>query len=478
MAETKPRAEQIRFISDETGEHTIDTYIEQAERGGLTIGDLLDAIFDTSGNIKTDLFEFRIEDQGSNDYDLQFRVGPYVDPEEGWVTISEPVFNQILTAAVAEKNAAVSAASTATVQAGISSSSASTATAQAVIATDAANVASAASVGMNWKKVRAITKGALPSCTYSNGSSGVGATLTATANGAIPTQDGVTLVVGNRVGVILQASQLQNGVYTVTQVGSAGTPWILTRATDADSWSELVSQVILSEEGTTLKEVAYICTVDSGGTIGTTAVTFGVWNMPIADGSVSTSAKMADGIVTFVKLASAAISSSISDLTSGTASKLVKCADFKSWLDTVFTPNFYGARVYRSTAQSIPNAAWTAISFDAEDYDDNTWHDLVNNPTRITFNFTGRVLITAGYGVGTTTNASYGARILKNGSSAEVRDFRQFASGSAEVYGITLSTIINVTNGDYIELQVYQNTGVAVNCSTGANTHLSAQRIK
>jgi hypothetical protein len=80
------------------------------------------------------------------------------------------------------------------------------------------------------------TTAALPSCTYSNGSSGVGATLTATANGALGSIDSVptAALVGFRVLVKDQVDQTQNGVYTITQVGDSTHPWILTRAVDAD----------------------------------------------------------------------------------------------------------------------------------------------------------------------------------------------------------------------------------------------------
>lgn len=82
--------------------------------------------------------------------------------------------------------------------------------------------------------VRAATTAALPAVTYNNGASGVGATLTADANGALASQDGVSLIVGNRLLVKNQAAALQNGIYTVTDLGSGGTPFILTRATDQD----------------------------------------------------------------------------------------------------------------------------------------------------------------------------------------------------------------------------------------------------
>jgi len=67
------------------------------------------------------------------------------------------------------------------------------------------------------------------SATYSNGSSGVGATLTGTA--ALPSIGSITLSTSQRVLVKNQTDQKQNGIYVVT---SASNPWVLTRATDYD----------------------------------------------------------------------------------------------------------------------------------------------------------------------------------------------------------------------------------------------------
>jgi hypothetical protein len=72
--------------------------------------------------------------------------------------------------------------------------------------------------------------------TYDNGSSGVGATLTADTLRAFNTLDGASVSVGQRVLIKNQTTQLQNGIYTLTNNGSAGvTAWVLTRATDADN---------------------------------------------------------------------------------------------------------------------------------------------------------------------------------------------------------------------------------------------------
>jgi hypothetical protein len=72
--------------------------------------------------------------------------------------------------------------------------------------------------------------------TYDNGSSGVGATLTNAGTQAALVIDGVTLSTSDRVLVYNQTNAAHNGIYTVTNTGSASTNWVLTRATDADSY--------------------------------------------------------------------------------------------------------------------------------------------------------------------------------------------------------------------------------------------------
>jgi hypothetical protein len=70
---------------------------------------------------------------------------------------------------------------------------------------------------------------------YNNGTNGVGATLTADTNRAFAILDGETVVLGERVLIKNQTDAKQNGIYTLTTVGSVSAPWVLTRATDADN---------------------------------------------------------------------------------------------------------------------------------------------------------------------------------------------------------------------------------------------------
>ncbi len=75
--------------------------------------------------------------------------------------------------------------------------------------------------------------------TYANGALGVGATLTNADTQAAFSADGVSPTVGQRVLIKNQAAPAQNGIYTVTTVGSGATNWVLTRATDYDTAAEI-----------------------------------------------------------------------------------------------------------------------------------------------------------------------------------------------------------------------------------------------
>lgn len=136
--------------------------------------------------------------------------------------------------------------------------------------------------------VRVATAAALPACTYANGSGGVGATLTADANGALPNIDGVGLSVNDRLLVKNQAAGLQNGIYKVTQIGDGSNPWILTRAVDCDgSPANEVTQGVftIASEGSTQAQQGFMLTTSDPITVGTSALTFTKFGEVIIAGS-------------------------------------------------------------------------------------------------------------------------------------------------------------------------------------------------
>lgn len=81
------------------------------------------------------------------------------------------------------------------------------------------------------------------------------------------TIDGIALVANDRVLVKNQTAPAENGIYLV-----AAGAW--TRAADANAWDKLRSAFVFVENGTANADTGWVCTVDAGGTLGTTAVSW------------------------------------------------------------------------------------------------------------------------------------------------------------------------------------------------------------
>lgn len=119
----------------------------------------------------------------------------------------------------------------------------------------------------------------LGSVTYNNGSSGVGATITKTSPFATFAVDGSSPTVGQRILVKNETSGQYNGIYTVTNVGSGSTAWILTRATDYDQTGTGTNEIAPGDttfiiSGTANAGTQWVQTTDFPITIGTTPLTF------------------------------------------------------------------------------------------------------------------------------------------------------------------------------------------------------------
>jgi len=118
---------------------------------------------------------------------------------------------------------------------------------------------------------RAATTAALDA-TYS----GVGQTLTMNANGAL-TIDAVSLASTNRVLVKNQAgaNRTENGIYTVTTVGDAGTAAVLTRAADFNESADISAGAYLTiEEGTANADTLWVLTTNDPITLDTSLLEF------------------------------------------------------------------------------------------------------------------------------------------------------------------------------------------------------------
>lgn len=111
--------------------------------------------------------------------------------------------------------------------------------------------------------------------TYTNGSQddGQGARLTKASAGALPAQDGVTLVVGDVLLVRAQTTAAQNGLYVVQVVGSGSVAFVLGRHHQQDMSGVLNGGLAYVIGGSTLAGTFHLQTAASP-TVGTTNLTY------------------------------------------------------------------------------------------------------------------------------------------------------------------------------------------------------------
>jgi hypothetical protein len=127
-------------------------------------------------------------------------------------------------------------------------------------------------------------------------------------------------------------------------------------------------------------------------------------------------------------------------------------------LDSLFNPPLCVA--YASTAQSIPNAAWTSILLNNNRTDTYSGHSTSVNTSRYTAQLAGWYEVAGNVPLNAASAPS--ARLAVNGAvvlgSQAPGGLSASGTGGAQT---TLPVFLNV--GDYVELQVFQSSGGAVN---------------
>lgn len=120
-------------------------------------------------------------------------------------------------------------------------------------------------------------------------------------------------------------------------------------------------------------------------------------------------------------------------------------------------------RATKSSPQAITTATWTTVTFDGEDHDYGSLHDNVTNNSRLTAATTGVYHVEASVGWEVNLTGDRLARLVKNGAVyiSTTGDTTTSSVGTGPVSNISTSVYLNA--GDYIELQVYQNSGGNLN---------------
>lgn len=130
-------------------------------------------------------------------------------------------------------------------------------------------------------------------------------------------------------------------------------------------------------------------------------------------------------------------------------------------------------RAYQTVAQSIPSAAWTALTFDTNDWDTNGLHSTTTNPTRLTAKVAGKYRF-SGFASVNATQTDSGIRVYKNGTTEVAYNEDNFNSNT--LY-LPISGEVALATGDYLELHVYQNNAAAANTLTTHPCSFAMERI-
>lgn len=121
--------------------------------------------------------------------------------------------------------------------------------------------------------------------------------------------------------------------------------------------------------------------------------------------------------------------------------------------------------VFNSTTQSVNNATVTAITFDSEDEDAAAFHSTVTNTSRLTIppGGDGRYTVIGAVTLASTAGTVRQVYLALNGTAFDEIQFLPTALARPQII-----SSVKAVAGDYLELQVFQDSGSAMNVGSGS----------
>jgi hypothetical protein len=140
-----------------------------------------------------------------------------------------------------------------------------------------------------------------------------------------------------------------------------------------------------------------------------------------------------------------------------------------------FLHTFSGAQASKAAVQSIGTGALTVLVLDTESFDTDAFHDTVTNNSRMTIptGFGGYYQIVASYGAASNATGWRQVGILLNAVTTLALSTISAFTGIACVQA---SVIAHLNAADYVEAQVWQSSGGALNTVVGT-TFLELLRL-
>ncbi|KKL19653.1 hypothetical protein LCGC14_2463320, partial [marine sediment metagenome] len=128
-------------------------------------------------------------------------------------------------------------------------------------------------------------------------------------------------------------------------------------------------------------------------------------------------------------------------------------------------------RGYHDAIGSVSNAAWGAMLLNQEDYDTDAIHST--NTSRLTATTAGKYRMSGSVSFAGHATGQRLCRILYNGTTIIATGVRN--QGSTDGNNVEATTSYHLAAGDYVEFQLYQNSGGPLNVL--ANRHFEMEWI-
>lgn len=293
-----------------------------------------------------------------------------------------------------------------------------------------------------------------------------------TANGNVYQKSGGSW---SLAGNILGPSVADGDKGDITVSGS-GSTWTIDANVVSDS--KLRQSAALSVIGRSANSTGNVA--DIAGTASSDAV-LRVSGTSLGFGTVAT-AGLAANAVTDAKLRqssglsvigrSANSTGDVADITAGTDAHVLRRSGTTLGFGQI-GPASIGAKGCRltasSTSQTGSTGTYTAVLFDGEDIDTDSFHSTVSNTTRITIpsGMGGKYLIGGCVDFDVSATGVRYAKIYKNGTTNLQIESRAPTATLETIIGVT--TIADLAAGDYIEIMGFQDSGG--NLKTNVNGH-------
>jgi hypothetical protein len=138
------------------------------------------------------------------------------------------------------------------------------------------------------------------------------------------------------------------------------------------------------------------------------------------------------------------------------------------WATTSSSPTAAGCFIYKSTVQTMTNNTYEIITFDTEAFDTDNFHSTSSNTSRITIptGKGGKYQVNGNTQWANNTTGLRGIELLLNGT-AYITNFIAAPNSDGRCF-LTIAVVMSLSAGDYLELDVFQNSGAGLNISGNA----------